>query len=115
MLAKKKGFTLIEILLVVAVSGILTTAAVPKFFNVRRKAQENVCLANRHLIDRVDTLYFVQEGKHSASVQELVDAKYLGDLPECPCGGVYLWVPASEDNAQYNVVICSMHGTNISG
>ncbi len=108
----KKAFTLIEIMLVVAISGILTTTVTPKFVDAHKKAQENVCLTNRRLIERTEDLYFIQEGKHSASVQELVDVGYLDSLPQCPCGGVYLWVPYQEDNPQYNVLICSMHGTD---
>lgn len=105
----KKAFILIEVMLVAAIGGLLTTTVVPKFFNAHKKAQENVCLTNRRLIERTEDLYFSQEGKHSVSVQELVNAGYLDGLPRCPCGGVYLWVPYPEDNPQYNVLVCSMH------
>ncbi|MCK4532820.1 hypothetical protein KAU39_03460 [bacterium] len=108
----KKAFILIEVMLVAAIGGILTTAVVPKFFNAHKKAQENVCLANRRLIERTEDLYFAQEGKHSASVRELVDTGYLDGLPRCPCGGEYLWVPYPEDSPQYNVLVCSMHGAD---
>ena len=48
---KKKGFTLVEIMIVVAIIAIIMSIAIPNFMRSRKKSQMNCCIANLKQID----------------------------------------------------------------
>lgn len=56
-----KGFTLIEIILVLAIMAILAMIAVPTFINIKEKASETVCNANCLQFKRMYELYLTLE------------------------------------------------------
>jgi prepilin-type N-terminal cleavage/methylation domain-containing protein len=49
--AKKHGFTLVEIMIVVAIIGLLAAIAIPNFVKARTTSQQNACINNLRLID----------------------------------------------------------------
>jgi len=49
--AKKQGFTLVEIMIVVAIIGLLAAIAIPNFVRARTTSQQNACINNLRLID----------------------------------------------------------------
>ena len=63
---KTAGFTLVEILVVVAILSILAAMAVPTFSNSIQKSQESQCLANRTIIERADSVYAETRGSVNA-------------------------------------------------
>jgi len=88
---RKQGFTLVEILIVVAIIGLLSGVVVPHFLSARDTAQENVCISHLRHIDDAKAMWAVTEGGLASDTPtwaELVP-DYLRETPVCPAGGTY--------------------------
>ncbi|MGK2859236.1 MAG: type II secretion system protein [Thermoanaerobaculia bacterium] len=81
---QQRGFTLIELLIVVTIVGILAGIAVVNVRHAKRKASEAVLKANLTLMRKGIDDYYADKQKFPASLQELVDAKYMRKLPPDP-------------------------------
>ena len=87
----EKGFTLVEIMIVVAIIGLLAAIAIPNFMRARERAQQNACIANLKQMDGAITLWALDGGKSgtdSVTMGDLVTA-YIKATPSCPAGGTY--------------------------
>src|SRR6476646_6797105 len=91
----RAGFTLIEIMIVVAIIGLLAAFAVPNFVNARATTQMRGCISNLKLIDAAKTQWSLEKGKGGSATPQETDLKpYIqtkadGSLPACPAGGTY--------------------------
>jgi prepilin-type N-terminal cleavage/methylation domain-containing protein len=88
MIKNKSGFTLVEIMIVVAIIGLLAAIALPNFHKARANAMRGACIANLRQIDGATTLYAIDEGADPADLAALVP-DYIQRTPECPAGGDY--------------------------
>jgi type IV pilus assembly protein PilA len=68
---KKSGFSLIELLIVIAIILIIVTIAVPKLNNARIYAQETAAVGALRAIHEAEVQYFSQYGKYAGSLTEL--------------------------------------------
>jgi general secretion pathway protein G len=78
------GFTLLELLIVVALIGILTTLVVPQFKHTPQKAKEAVLKEDLFTLRDVIDQYFSDKGKYPESLQSLVEDGYLRAIPMDP-------------------------------
>ncbi len=82
--SRAAGFTLLELLIVVALIGILATLVVPQFRQTPNKAREAVLKEDLFTMRDVIDQYFSDKGKYPASLQSLVDDGYLRQIPVDP-------------------------------
>ncbi|MCK9314968.1 MAG: prepilin-type N-terminal cleavage/methylation domain-containing protein [Verrucomicrobia bacterium] len=104
----KSGFTLIEIMIVVAIIGMLMAIAVPNIAKAGKTARRNACMANIKNIESVIEQYKLEQRTAPADLGVLVSAGYFKTEPTCPEGGTYTISP--EDGE----VTCSIPTHNSS-
>ena len=93
--SRKSGFTLVEIMIVVAIIGLLAAIAIPNFVKARTTSQANACINNLRQMDGAAQEWALENKQQSsASVATTDITPYIkldstGNLPACPGGGSY--------------------------
>ena len=109
----RKGFTLVEMMIVVLIIGILVTIALPNFMKAREMAQARACAANMKTIQAALETYLMATRKgpdftlSNDLISELVTDGYLKVTPRCPAGGTY----SLSGTAKSYEISCSVHNT----
>lgn len=91
---KKLGFTLVEIMIVVAIIGLLASIAIPSFVSARNTARQTACITNLRSIDAGKELgamaWKLTDGDtiNTSTVNEYVKGT---TIPLCPGGGTYTY------------------------
>ncbi len=80
----RQGFTLIELLVVLAIVAVLLTLAVPRYLQHVDRSKETVLLENLQTTRRVIDRFYGDKGRYPASLNELVESRYLRGLPYDP-------------------------------
>ena len=85
---KNSGFTLVEIMIVVAIIGLLAAIAIPNFVKARTTSQQNACINNLRQIDGAIQQWALEFKKDpAATVVETDVTPYLKNSVVCPSGG----------------------------
>ena len=93
--SRKSGFTLVEIMIVVAIIGLLAAIAIPNFVKARTTSQMNACINNLRQMDGAVQQYALENKLAStatytlANLQPYIKLTSAGTLPACPAGGTY--------------------------
>lgn len=83
------GFTLVEIMIVVAIIGLLAAVGIPNFMRARETAQTNACINNLRVIDEAKQQWALETGQNSGATPTSANlVPYLGRaasvMPACP-------------------------------
>ncbi len=111
-LKSEKGFTLVELIMVIVIVGILSAVAVPKFINLTGAAQDAKCAANRGAINSAVAMTYAAIVVEDPSQADWLETAVYGDLddsmfatgsvPVCPLTGTYTLTSGQ--------ITCSIHG-----
>lgn len=90
MMKNRKGFTLVELMVVVVIIGILVAIAIPLYNSTQDNARNRACQANLRTIDGAIAQYQANDSTSTppTSVAQLVAGGYLRHNPVCPEGEV---------------------------
>ena len=88
-----KGFTLVEIMIVVAIIGLLVAIAIPNFLRARTEARADACVANLKQIESAKERWAMSTGAEGTDTPLETDIipDFLKAPPTCPAGGTYAY------------------------
>ena len=93
----KKGFTLVEIMIVVAIIAILAAVAIPNFVRYRKTAQKNACIANLKQIQAAVEQCKLA-GKEVSTANVIGQDKYIKVMPKCPSTQAEYTLPSGDQD-----------------
>ncbi len=110
LLKREKGFTLIELMVVILIIAILVAIAVPVFNIARAAAYRRTCQANLRTLDGAVQTYNATEDAWPSGVSALVSGEYIKSEPKCP---------VDDDSYDYSgsahSFSCPNNGTTVNG
>jgi len=113
--ARRQGFTLIELMIVIAIIGVLAAIAVPNFKAARERANTRACYANQKTVVGAMEMYNLDKNTKRTSLDgsfftSLKSGGYLQSIPQDPGQG-----PGTsgnyKDTTENNGIKCVTHGS----
>jgi len=98
--SRRAGFTLIEIMIVVAIIALLAAVAIPNLAKARKSAQRTACINNLKTIEGAKSIWALENKKGDADVPTDADlfgaTSQISKKPDCPGNGTYTIGAVSE-------------------
>ena len=90
------GFTLVEIMIVVAIIGVLAAIGIPSFVKARSRSQATACINNLRQIEAAVQQFAIEKGKrvgdevsYPDDITAYIKLNSENSIPPCPAGGDY--------------------------
>ena len=108
----RNGFTLVEIMIVVAIIALLAAIAIPSFMKSRTESRKSACINNLRLIEHAKQQWATATTGSTATslpTDAQIDGYLKNGHPDCPAGGTYTYgnmstLPVCSDTADGHVL-----------
>lgn len=94
------GFTIVELLIVLTIIALLLSIVTPKYIDHIQEAKEMVLKQNLSTIRYSLDKFYSDRGRYPESLQELINAKYLREIPSDPTNEKQEWQIIKDDTGQ---------------
>lgn len=102
---RSKGFTIIELIVALAIVGLILTIAAPKYFGNVDKSKEAVLREDLYILRDAIDKYYADKQKYPEALEDLVTEKYLRSIPIDPFTlSARSWVLVPPEDASLGVV-----------
>ncbi len=82
-----KGFTLIELIVVMAIVALLTSIVAPRYFGGLQKSKETALRTSLNTMRDAIDHYVADKGRYPDTLEQLAEARYIREIPEDPLSG----------------------------
>ncbi|MET0517224.1 MAG: prepilin-type N-terminal cleavage/methylation domain-containing protein [Burkholderiaceae bacterium] len=84
---RSRGFTLIELIVVMAIVALLASIAAPRYFNSLHKSRETALLSSLNVMRDAIDQFHADKARYPDSLDELAALRYIREIPEDPLAG----------------------------
>ena len=105
---RQRGFTMVELMVVLALIGLLLSIAVPQYIDALERGREQALAHNVAQLRKAIDQFYADRGSYPDRLEELVERRYLRALPENPFTQAVDWStvspPSGAKGGVYDIV-----------
>lgn len=105
---QQRGFTIVELLVVIVVIAILVALTLPNLFGLQRRARDDARKNDLKNTQQALETYFNDNNRYPAALSALTP-QYINTVPNDPKGGAYTYTPAPNGCATTGGTACSSY------